>query len=70
SNLGTRIPNGFGADMSQTWEIGEKVEHRKWGIGEIVKTEKEGNDLELFIIFPAPVGEKNLLAMFAPITKV
>jgi DNA helicase-2/ATP-dependent DNA helicase PcrA len=70
SNLGTRIPNGFGADMSQTWEIGEKVEHRKWGIGEIVNTEKEGTDLELYIMFPPPIGEKKLLAMFAPITKV
>ncbi|KEO81855.1 DNA helicase PcrA [Tumebacillus flagellatus] len=68
TNLGTRIPANFGADMSLTWEIGEKVEHRKWGIGTIVETEKSGNDLELHINFPGQ-GVKKLLAMFAPITK-
>ncbi|MGB8957232.1 MAG: DNA helicase PcrA [Tumebacillaceae bacterium] len=69
TNLGTRIPNGFGADMSLTWEIGEQVEHRKWGTGTIYKTENSGDDLELYIKFPAPIGEKKLLARFAPITK-
>jgi DNA helicase II / ATP-dependent DNA helicase PcrA len=68
--IGTQIPTGFGADMSLTWEIGEQVEHRKWGIGDIYQTENAGDDLELYIRFPAPVGEKKLLAKFAPITKV
>jgi DNA helicase-2/ATP-dependent DNA helicase PcrA len=67
--FGMRIPTGFGADMSLTWEVGEQVKHGKWGIGEIVKTENEGDNLELYIIFPAPIGERKLLAKFAPITK-
>jgi DNA helicase-2/ATP-dependent DNA helicase PcrA len=68
TNLGTRIPKNFGADMSLTWEIGEHVEHRKWGTGKIVDTENSGDDLELHIEFPEQ-GVKKLLARFAPITK-
>ena len=68
--FGMRVPSGFGADMSLTWEIGEQVKHGKWGIGDIIKTENEGDNLELYIRFPAPVGERKLLAKFAPITKV
>lgn len=69
-NFGMRIPASMGADMSQTWEIGEQVEHRKWGIGEIYQTENSGDDLELYIRFPEPIGERKLLARFAPIVKL
>ncbi|PNQ85064.1 DNA helicase PcrA [Paenibacillus polymyxa] len=49
---------------------GDKVQHGKWGIGTIVAVKGTGNDMELQIAFPAPVGVKRLLAGFAPITKV
>lgn len=66
---GMHVPKGIGADLSLTWEVGEKVKHRKWGIGQIVSRAGEGDDLELVVLFPAPIGEKKLLARFAPITK-
>ncbi|MDQ0492748.1 MULTISPECIES: DNA helicase PcrA [Paenibacillus] len=49
---------------------GDKVQHGKWGVGTIVAVKGTGNDMELQIAFPAPVGVKRLLAGFAPITKV
>ncbi len=68
---GARVPSGFGADLSETWEIGEWVSHRKWGLGEIVKSEGEGDSLELYIQFEdLAIGMKKLLARFAPIVKV
>ncbi|RUT38538.1 DNA helicase PcrA [Paenibacillus anaericanus] len=52
------------------YNAGDKVSHGKWGIGTIVSIKGTGNDMELQIAFPAPVGVKRLLAGFAPITKV
>ncbi|QDY84351.1 DNA helicase PcrA [Paenibacillus polymyxa] len=55
---------------SSIFTAGDKVQHGKWGIGTIVAVKGTGNDMELQIAFPAPVGVKRLLAGFAPITKV
>jgi DNA helicase II / ATP-dependent DNA helicase PcrA len=49
--------------------MGDKVSHNKWGTGVIVAVKGTGDDTELQIAFPAPVGVKRLLAKFAPITK-
>ncbi|KIL36729.1 ATP-dependent DNA helicase PcrA [Cohnella kolymensis] len=59
-------PAGEGLNVT----AGDKVQHAKWGIGTVVSVKGEGNDVELQIAFPAPVGVKRLLAAFAPITKV
>ncbi len=53
-----------------TWKVGDKAEHKKWGIGTVVSVKGEGDDKELDIAFPSPIGIKRLLAKFAPITKV
>ncbi|WP_054957823.1 DNA helicase PcrA [Paenibacillus dakarensis] len=55
---------------SDGYKAGDKVAHGKWGTGTIVAVKGTGNDMELQIAFPAPVGVKRLLAGFAPITKV
>ncbi|WP_440113280.1 DNA helicase PcrA [Paenibacillus sp. QZ-Y1] len=55
---------------SDAFKAGDKVQHGKWGTGTIVGVKGTGNDTELQIAFPAPVGLKRLLAGFAPITKV
>lgn len=55
---------------AKDWKVGDKVEHKKWGIGTIVSVRGEGDDLELDVAFPSPTGIKRLLAQFAPITKV
>jgi DNA helicase-2/ATP-dependent DNA helicase PcrA len=64
------VPPSFGADLSVEYNPGDKVEHRKWGIGTVVQRQGDGEDMELTIAFPAPVGVKKLLAKFAPIKKV
>ena len=56
--------------VPQDWAIGDKANHVKWGIGVVVSTQNEGEDLELQIAFPKPIGIKRLLAKFAPIEKV
>lgn len=53
---------------SLDWKAGEKVQHKKWGTGTIVKVKGEGEDMELTVAFP-DLGIKNLLAKFAPIEK-
>lgn len=61
------VTQGTGAEKS-SWKIGEKVWHKAWGTGTIVKVNGTGEDLELDIAF-AGKGIKRLLAAFAPITK-
>ncbi|TMV47235.1 DNA helicase PcrA [Paenibacillus mesophilus] len=60
-------PVGGGAASS--FANGDKVSHGKWGTGVVVAVKGTGDDTELQIAFPAPVGVKRLLAKFAPITK-
>ena len=52
-----------------TWKVGDKVEHKKWGQGTVVRVGGSQKDLELDVAFPSQ-GIKRLLASFAPITKV
>ncbi|WP_373288503.1 DNA helicase PcrA [Lentibacillus kapialis] len=63
-----RMQQTSGAE-SQTWSSGDKAEHKKWGVGTVVKVQGEGDGMELDIAFPAPTGIKRLLAKYAPITK-
>ena len=51
------------------YAVGDKVSHIKWGTGVVVAVKGTGDDTEVQIAFPAPVGVKRLLAKFAPITK-
>lgn len=63
------VPKSFGADLSVSYDIGDIVEHRKWGEGTIHDKRGDGEDLELTIEFAPPIGRKSLLARFAPIVK-
>ncbi|OLS36280.1 ATP-dependent DNA helicase PcrA [Alkalihalophilus pseudofirmus] len=51
------------------WAVGDKAEHKKWGVGTVVSIKGEGEAVELDIAFPQPTGVKRLFAKFAPITK-
>jgi len=51
------------------WQIGDKVEHKKWGQGSVMRVTTSGKDVELDISF-AGMGVKRVLAKFAPITKL
>lgn len=61
-------PKETGADK-QNWNIGDKISHKAWGTGTIVKVSGDGEDTELDIAFEGK-GIKRLLAAFAPITKI
>ncbi|WP_342506488.1 DNA helicase PcrA [Sporosarcina sp. FSL K6-2383] len=52
------------------WSVGDKAVHKKWGTGMVVSVKGIGEEVELDIAFPTPVGIKRLLAKFAPIEKV
>ncbi|CAK8053609.1 DNA helicase PcrA [Eupransor demetentiae] len=54
---------------SVAWQAGDKVSHKKWGIGTVVSVSGKADDQEVKVAFPE-VGIKQLLAAFAPITKV
>ena len=51
------------------WQVGDKLRHKKWGIGTVVKTNGTAKDMELDVAFPEQ-GIKRLLAAFAPIEKI
>lgn len=60
-------PKETGANKKQ-WQIGDKVSHKAWGTGTVVKVSGQGEDMELDIAFDQQ-GIKRLLAAFAPIVK-
>ncbi|GAE29501.1 DNA helicase PcrA [Halalkalibacter hemicellulosilyticus] len=53
-----------------SWSVGDKAEHKKWGVGTVVSIKGNDDALELDIAFPNPTGVKRLFAKFAPITKI
>ncbi|MBD1370784.1 DNA helicase PcrA [Hazenella sp. IB182357] len=57
-------------NMSQSWQVGDKAQHQKWGVGTVVKVHGSDEEIELNIAFPAPIGVKKLLAKYAPIQKI
>ncbi len=58
------------ADSSPSldYAVGDKVKHRKFGIGTVIGAQSMGKDILLKISFAE--GEKNLLATYAPIEKI
>lgn len=64
-----RAPQPAAGGAVPDYKASDKVSHGKWGIGTVVSVKGSGDDTELQIAFPAPVGLKRLLAKFAPITK-
>ena len=68
SHAAVKASGSVGAEK-QAWKVGDKVEHRKWGKGTVVQVSNSSADTELTIAFPE-VGIKNLMAAFAPISKV
>lgn len=51
-----------------SYQIGDKVLHKAWGEGTVVKTTGTGDKMELDVAFSG-IGIKRLLVEFAPITK-
>ena len=51
------------------WQIGDRIQHKNWGQGTVVKVNGQGEDAELDVAFKQE-GIKRLLAEFAPIKKI
>ncbi len=49
--------------------LGDKVQHAKFGVGVIVKTDGSGEDMEVSVAFPKQ-GIKSFMVKYAPIKKV
>lgn len=64
-----KAAGAVGADK-KSWNVGDQVEHKAWGRGVVKKVNGTGEDMELDIIFSKGIGEKRLLAAFAPIKKI
>ncbi|MBZ6526869.1 DNA helicase PcrA [Aerococcaceae bacterium DSM 111021] len=54
---------------NSSYTVGDKVDHRTWGVGTVVNVKGSGSDALLSIAFDSQ-GIKELLASFAPISKV
>ncbi|WP_312040670.1 DNA helicase PcrA [Leuconostoc lactis] len=65
----TKTTSGTTGGDQITWAPGDKVSHKKWGIGTVVAVSGDRSDQELKVAFSSE-GVKQLLAAFAPITKV
>ena len=50
------------------WQAGDKVQHKKWGLGTVVSVNGQGKEMEVDVAFESQ-GIKRLLAMYAPISK-
>ena len=57
------------ANDGAVWKVGDKVMHKKWNVGIVVKVTGEGTNQEIDVAF-AGMGIKRLLASFAPIERI
>ena len=57
------------ANDESVWKVGDKVMHKKWNVGTVVKVTGEGTNQEIDVAF-AGMGIKRLLASFAPIERI
>ncbi len=48
------------------WDAGDRVRHPKFGVGTVVSTQTNGNDIEIVVAFEG-AGIKRLLQSFAPL---
>lgn len=49
--------------------VGDQIQHKKWGVGAIVALHGDGDDAEISVAFPN-LGIKKLIAKYAPIVKI
>ncbi len=60
---------GVEAVTTVSLEAGDGVRHRKWGEGKVLEVKGRGANAEIKIDFPG-IGQKTLLAKFAPLEKL
>jgi DNA helicase-2/ATP-dependent DNA helicase PcrA len=52
------------------YKLGDKVKHAVFGNGTVVSINPAGDDAQVTVAFPAPIGIKKLMASFAKLEKV
>ena len=62
-------PQTAATNDEAVWKVGDKVMHKKWNVGTVVKVTGEGTNQEIDVAF-AGMGIKRLLASFAPIERI
>ena len=67
NNLDSKLSDGARCD---TFVVGAKLEHEKFGIGSLVKLEGSGDDMRLYIDFKGQYGIKVLIAKYARLSKI
>lgn len=53
----------------ESYQVGDKVIHRKWGEGAVLNTKGSGDQLELEVFFNSLEATRKLMAKYAPIEK-
>ena len=67
SNVSMITPTKISTASAVNWQVGDKVNHKKWGVGTVMAVDKD----ILTINFANPeIGEKKIKASIAPISKV
>jgi DNA helicase-2/ATP-dependent DNA helicase PcrA len=56
-------------EIFMDYVVGDFIEHKMWGTGEVLKVKKLNDDVELDVFFEK-VGLKHLLVSFAPVKKI
>jgi DNA helicase-2/ATP-dependent DNA helicase PcrA len=70
TSLGSQEAAVAVADQDVSFQVGDRVEHKKFGRGVVMETQTgPGGDLEIFVSFES-AGFKQLMAKYAPIKKV
>ncbi len=69
SSIGLNTRNDIKRKIGVDYRIGDFVEHKMWGRGQVLNVKRLSDDVELDVNFTS-VGLKHLLVSFAPIEKV
>ncbi|MCJ7665443.1 MAG: ATP-binding domain-containing protein, partial [Actinobacteria bacterium] len=69
SGIRSNTGNDVKKEIDFDYRIGDFVEHRMWGKGQVLNIKKLSSDMELDVNFHS-VGLKHLLVSFAPIQKI
>ena len=66
---GSKLEDDGKYNRLEKYKAGDKIEHKMWGRGEVLKVKKLDRECEIDVLFET-VGLKHLLVSFAPIRKI
>jgi len=60
---------GKAGPESEPWQPGDRLVHALFGEGTVVQVRERGDEIELVVAFPHPLGVRTLLPRYAPIIR-